>query len=248
MVARDDILKYLNELLRVESFSDYCVNGLQVEGKQLIESIAVGVSISNELFQSAIQLNADLIIVHHGLFWRGTRHPFALTGIMKNRVKRLLDHDINLAAFHLPLDAHPELGNNAQILHRIGGTQLVPFDVGFIGALPTEKSINMVKFELDALLPNPSHLFTRSSHAVQRVAVVSGGASHLVESATLAGADLFVTGEASEPIPRLIEELGIHFISAGHYNSERFGPMALGDHLKNIFDLPVSFIDIDNPI
>ena len=248
MIARDKIIEYLAEFLNVEMFSDYCVNGLQVEGSETVKKIVTGVSISQRLFQAAIDIQADMIIVHHGLFWKSTPSPFSLTGILKYRVKQLLDHDINLAGYHLPLDVHPTIGNNAQLINNMGFPGHDPFDAGFVSYLKTPISPDNLKSRLDACLPEPSTVFGCIKNPISSFAVISGSGSGAIEQVAQKKLDALITGETSEPSIRIAEELGITLFRAGHYNSERPGPIALADHLAKHFSIPTKFIDIPNPM
>lgn len=248
MLNRNKLLSYLEEYLQISNFQDYCVNGLQVEGKETVSRIITSVSVSQKLFDSAIEMNADLIIVHHGLFWRGSGSPFKLTGIMKNRVKQLLDHNINLAAYHLPLDAHPQIGNNARMLEKLGYPCSEPFEVGFLSRLDHPVKPTELETKLNLNLPDPVTLYGDQTGDIRTIAVVSGGAAGSLDDAWEKGADALVTGEVSEPAVRLAEEMGVCFVCAGHYNTERFGPQAMADHLEQTFQLPCSFIDVPNPV
>ncbi len=248
MVPRNEILRYLAEYLKVDEFSDYCVNGLQVEGNPIIARIATGVSVSDRFIQAALEIDAQMLLVHHGLFWKGTQHPFALTGVIRKRVKKLLDNNLNLVGYHLPLDAHDQVGNNAIILKNLGLTPVSTVDVGSIGEFPEEIPFPELLDRLNGILPSPAMALPCGIENVKRVGIISGGAPNMVETVAAMDCDTFITGEANEPLPRLVEELNLNFIAAGHYNSERFGPLALGDHLARHFDLTVEFIDIENPV
>lgn len=248
MIKRDEILDYLEEYLKVNDYSDYCVNGLQVEGSQNIKRIITGVSVSQKLFQKALEHNADMIITHHGLFWKSLTTPFALVGTMKNRLKTLLSNDINLAAYHLPLDAHPVIGNNALLLNQMGLQITAPFDVGYLSRLESAVQPYTLKNTLDTCLPMPSTLFGNTNKKIKILAIVSGGGAGMLENAAIAGADALVTGEISEPSVRTAEELDICLFQAGHYNTERPGVMALADHLSDHFKIPVLFVDVPNPV
>ena len=248
MTARNAVLEYIDRALDCGSFQDYCVNGLQVEGRKEVRRIATGVSASLRFFEEASAWGADLLVVHHGLFWKNSNHPFALTGVTRNRVAFLLNRDINLAAYHLPLDAHPELGNNAVIMRRLEADVLEQVDVGFTGVFEPELPVADLAARVDGMLPSPALRLTYGPEKVRNIAVVSGGAPHLLEEAAGRGVDAFITGELSEYVPRLAEELGVHVFAMGHYNSERFGVMALGERLFEVFDLPVRFFDVANPV
>ncbi len=248
MAKRDDVIQYVNDLLNISDFSDDSINGLQVEGKPEIEKIALGVSVSERLFQAALSQGADMIIVHHGMFWRNAPSPYLLTGLLRNRIAVLIKNDINLAAYHLPLDAHAELGNNAQILNRLQIEPIKPVDIGFLGrlksAVPFAKFVQIVNKELQT---NAS-VFPFGSPEVRRVLVISGGSSRFYQLALDNDADTFIGGDMRENLVRELEEAGLNFIHAGHYNTEKFGIQALGEKLKQEFSLPYKFIDIPNPV
>lgn len=248
MVDRDQILNYLNEFLKVQEFDDYCINGLQVEGKAEIKKVICAVSVSQRLFSQAVKRNADLIIVHHGLFWRSDPSPFFITGLLKNRLALLLKNDINLAGYHLPLDAHPKIGNNAQIMKRLNLTPIKPVDVGFLGELKTETDrdgfINLVNAKIDT----EAQIFNFGRSKIRRVLVVSGGGSRLYPMALENKVDVFISGEIKENVVRELEESGLNYINAGHYNTEKFGIQALCQQIANQFNLNCEFIDIPNPV
>ncbi len=244
---RSEILKRLKADLESENFPDYCVNGLQVEGTVDIQKIIVSVSASQALFDEAVKRKANMIIVHHGLFWKNTPHPFHLTGVMYRRVKTLIDRDINLVAFHLPLDAHPELGNNAQILKALDARIEIPMDVGFRGFFPEPLSPAALKAKLEQILPNPPVHYDYGPDTIRSLVVISGGASTMIEKVADQQVDAFISGDQMESVPRLAQELNLHFFSCGHYNTERFGPMALAQHIRDTFQIDCEFIDIPNP-
>jgi len=248
MLHRDTIVQSLNDYFQVDQFDDFTVNGLQIEGKSTIRKIVTGVSPSERIFKTAIHEKADMIILHHGLFWRkGTPNPFYLRGILKSRVQMVLNYDINLLVYHLPMDAHPEIGNNIQFMNHMNIIKKGVFDVGFWGSLEKPKAVSKFQIELDEMLPDKSVFFPFGPDPISRIAVISGGASREIEGAHDVGADAFVTGDLLESAVRDAEELGIHYISIGHYNSERFGPKALSDYLINHFEIESQFIDIPNP-
>lgn len=248
MVARDEMDRYLRQVLEVERFKDYGPNGLQVEGRAEIGKLVSGVTASLGLIDAAIAAKADAVVVHHGLFWRG--QDGRLTGWLKARVARLMAHDICLFAYHLPLDAHAEWGNNAQWGAALGlradgrfGEQALGF-IGDAGVL----------FSLQALAQQAQHVAQREltvlpgdGRALRRIAWCSGGAQGFFEAAIAAGADAFLTGEVSEPQMHLARETGVAFIACGHHASERHGAPALGAHLAQHFGLQHEFIDIPNP-
>lgn len=248
MIERDTIINHLAQYLNVDSFNDVCRNGIQVEGQSQVSRIVTGVSASKRLFSSAIDTGAEMIIVHHGLFWKGTLHPFALQGVMKRRIKQLLDHDVTLAAYHLPLDAHPIIGNNIQLASFLGMEAPQAIDVGFIGALPAEESLDQIISALTTRGLAPILSLRNGPDRIRRIAIVSGGASSMIEQMASIRADLFITGDAVEPVVRMSEELGIHFCALGHYNSEKPGPMALSRHIESHFGIPAEFIDVPCPV
>ncbi|MBN1878738.1 Nif3-like dinuclear metal center hexameric protein [bacterium] len=248
MIQRTTLIQSISEYLGISEFDDYCVNGIQVEGSEKVSRIITGVSASGALFEAAVEDHAQLIIVHHGLFWKSFSSPVAITGLMRARLKILLAHDITLAAYHLPLDAHSEIGNNAQILLKLGFPVHDRFDVGFLSHLPKPVKPYDLKARMDNLLPDACSIFGETDEPISVVAVVSGDASHLAEKARAAGADALITGDVSEPSVRIAEELGLCLVRTGHYNSERFGPMALTAYLADRFGLSVNFVDIPNMI
>jgi dinuclear metal center YbgI/SA1388 family protein len=248
MIGRGELDAYLASLLAANSFKDYGPNGLQVEGKPAIGKLVSGVSASLALIDAAVEAGADAILVHHGLFWRG--HDGRVTGWLKARLQRLLANQINLFAYHLPLDAHPELGNNAQFGHRLGLFADARFgdqDLGFIGAAGPAASAQTLAEQIAAALGRSPLLVPGDGRALMRIAWCTGGAQGYFEAAVAAGADAFVTGEISEPQAHLARETGVAFLACGHHASERYGAPALGAHLAARFDLEHRFIEIDNP-
>jgi dinuclear metal center YbgI/SA1388 family protein len=251
-----DILAEIDSLLEPSRFQDYGPNGLQVPGASEISTLVTGVSAHVELFERARAEDADLILVHHGLFWGSGAGPIDAT--MKRRLRLLFDADIALAAYHLPLDAHPEIGNNALIAGALGATQLQPFAVHRgqpIGCLATLPGDGLPADGPDGFfaavqrLTGQQPLVLASGPAVVRVvAIVSGaGTDHLPE-AIAAGADAFLTGEPAERATALAAEGGVHFLAAGHHATETFGIRRLGEHLARRFPLKHLFIDVKNPI
>ena len=248
MVARVELDTYLNALLETTRFQDYGPNGLQVEGKGEVHKIVSGVTASLALIDCAIESQADAILVHHGLFWKG--QDGRLTGWMKQRVERLLRYQINLFAFHLPLDAHPTYGNNAQFGNRLGVQVDANFgnqNLGCMGRLPEPMSLNAVSAMLQAQLQRAPTLAFGDGRLLRRVAWCTGGAQGYFEGAVAGGADVFITGEISEPQAHLAAETGVAFIACGHHASERFGAPALAQHLADKFGLEHQYIEIANP-
>jgi len=248
MAKRDEIIEYLNNLLHIHGFDDLSVNGLQVEGKREIGKIVLGVSVSERLFQAAVAENADMIIVHHGAFWKNASSPYILTGIHRNRMALLIKNDINLAAYHLPLDAHAEIGNNAQILKRLQIEPIKPVEIGFLGRLKVPVPFEMFTETVNKELVTISQLFPFGSPEVQRVLVMSGGSSRYYQLALDHNADTFLGGDMKENVVRELEESGLNFIHAGHYNTEKFGVQALGEKLNQQFNISCKFVDIPNPV
>ena len=247
MLPRAALERHLNQLLEPARFKDYGPNGLQVEGRAEVGRLVCGVTASLALIDAAIAAQADAILVHHGLFWRG--QDGRVTGWMKQRLAKLLAHEINLFAYHLPLDAHAELGNNAQLGQRLGWQADARFgeqDLGFIGpVLPTP--LLAVSDRLRTLTGREPVVVAGDGRPLQRVAWCTGGAQSYFEAAIAAGADVFVTGEISEPQAHHAAETGVAFIAAGHHATERYGVQAVGEHLRGQFGLEVRFIDLPNP-
>ena len=246
--SRQTLLNSFNELLQPERFKDYGPNGLQVEGKENISRIVSGVTASRALIEAAIAQKADAIFVHHGLFWRGM--DGRITGWMKQRIQLLLAHDINLFAYHLPLDAHPEFGNNAQ-LGRVLGLQtdqrFGEQDLGFAGAADFASANALAQHVQTALGRQVTLADPGNGREIRRVAWCTGGAQGFFESAIAAGADAFITGEISEPQAHLARETGVAFIAAGHHATERYGAPAAAAHVAARLGLEHVFVEIDNP-
>ncbi len=249
----DKIIAHLDDLLSPASFEDYGPNGLQVPGSRPVELVVTGVSASAELFERAAAAGADLVVVHHGLFWNGA--PLALTRSAKRRLQLLFDHDIALAAYHLPLDGHPEIGNNALIARALGCATREPFalhrgtPIGVAGRFEGEGIAAQDLFERVRRLTDREPLaFLAGPERVRSIAIVSGaGADHLGD-AVAAGHDAFLTGEPAERVMTHAREEAIHFLAAGHYATETLGVRALGDLLAERFGIRHEFIDIPNPI
>jgi len=248
MVNRNEIIAYINDLLKITAFDDLCVNGLQVEGKKEIQNIVLGVSVSGRLFQAAVHEHADMIIVHHGAFWKNAPSPYILTGFHGFRMSLLLKNDINLAAYHLPLDAHPEIGNNAQILKLLRMQPIQPVEVGFLAQLPSPMKLEKFVAIVNQELQTAAQIFPFGQPHAHRILVISGGSSRYYQLALNAHADTFLGGDMRENVVRELEEVGLNFIHAGHYNTEKLGVLALGDKLTREFSLNCKFIDIPNPV
>ena len=246
-MQRDVLLAYLEALLQVSQFKDYAPNGLQVAGSETVNKVVTGVTASLDLIEAAIEAGADTLLVHHGYFWKNERQT--ITAYKQKRIQKLLAHQINLLAYHLPLDAHPELGNNAQ-LAKLWQIE----DLGEPGSLlrigQLDAAVSMAEFMqrvTQTLKRKPLHL-PGGPQLIQKVAWCSGGAQHYIEQAAEMGADLYISGEVSEQTTHLAKELGIHYLAAGHHATERYGVKALGEHLQQKFGVDTQFIDIDNPV
>jgi dinuclear metal center YbgI/SA1388 family protein len=248
-VPREELRAYLDTLLDAARFHDYCPNGLQVEGRERVGSIVCGVTASQALIEAAIERGADALLVHHGWFWKA--EDGRITGFRKQRMAKLLAHDINLFAYHLPLDAHAALGNNAQLAQRLGWTVTGRFgeqDIGFFGVPPAPTFAGELARQMGQVLGRAPMLIGDPARKVARVAWCSGGAQDYFEEALATGADVFVSGEISEQTVHLARETGMAFVAAGHHATERYGVMALGAHLAEKFDINCEFVDIDNPV
>ena len=251
-ISRADLLQAFDGLLQPERFKDYGPNGLQVEGKEQIARVVSGVTASKALIEAAIAARADAIFVHHGLFWRG--QDGRVTGWMKQRLSRLLTNEINLYAYHLPLDAHPELGNNAQLALRLGVTLSAADEKGRFGDQSLGVLGQCAATTAGAFADRVRQSLGREpvfvgdpARPVSRVAMCSGGAQGYFEAAIAAGADLFVTGEISEPQAHYARESGVAYIACGHHASERYGAPAVGQAVADRLGIEHRFIDIPNP-
>jgi dinuclear metal center YbgI/SA1388 family protein len=246
MATSRAIAEHLASLLEVTRFEDYGPNGLQVQGASEVSVLLSGVTASLALIDEAVRCKAHAVLVHHGLFWRG--QDACLTGWLGERVRRLMVHDINLYAYHLPLDAHPTLGNNAQLGRRLGLTVDGTFGkqgLGVFGA--ADMMLDTLAQRCEAVLQRAPTVVAGDGRRLQRVAWCTGGAQGYFEAAVAAGADAFVTGEISEPQAHLARETGVAFLACGHHATERFGASALGEHVARHFGLEHRFVDIDNP-
>jgi dinuclear metal center YbgI/SA1388 family protein len=253
MAASHEIIAYLDELLDPAAYDDYCPNGLQVPGKGEVANVVTGVSANAELFTRALQEDADLVLVHHGLFWAGPPHP--LDRASKRRLALLFEADLNLVAYHLPLDGHLEVGNNALLARALGADAIEPFAVhrgatigvrarfGADGIAPAE----LVDRVHQATAREPL-AFTDGPEAVRTIGIVSGAGAEHLEDAIAAGLDAFVTGEPIERAMARARESGLHFLAAGHYATETFGVRALGELLVERFGVRHTFVDVPNPV
>ena len=248
---RTDLISYIDGLLNTSAFQDYGPNGLQVEGAEQVRRIVSGVTASQALIEAAIERGADTLLVHHGYFWKG-EDP-RIIGMKQRRIKALLAHNINLIGYHLPLDAHPELGNNAQLAKQLGfrvrggfGRDAGP-DIGQFGELDTPMQGEQLAHHIETVLGRQPLYVAGHQRPVQTIAWCSGGAQSYIEQAAELGVDAYLTGEVSEYTVHMARELGIHFYAAGHHATERYGIQVLAEHLAQQFDLHHEFVDIDNP-
>lgn len=252
MTKCSELVAYCNNLLESNAFQDYCPNGLQVEGRGEIKRVVTGVTASQALIEAAIAEKTDLLLVHHGYFWRGEAAP--ITGLKQRRIRALLEHDINLVAYHLPLDAHAKYGNNVQLAellgwHITGGLEPHnPRSIGLQGELEEEVTGEELAQQLHTGLGREPMFISGHDRPVKRIAWCTGGAQGYIEKAVALGVDAFITGEVSEQTYHIARECGIHFYAAGHHATERYGVKALGEHLVERFAIEHRFIDIDNPV
>lgn len=249
---RDQLVAACDHQLRAAQFKDFTVNGLQIEGRQQVRRVMSGVTACQALLEEAVAWQADMVLVHHGYFWKN--EPVPITGMKQRRIKMLLANDMSLLAYHLPLDAHAEMGNNAQLAKRLGwkvegcldgelgegllwsGRLVVPHTIG-----------ELAKQVGDVLQREPLVVEAPSREPIERIAWCTGGAQDMITAAYEAGAQVFVSGEISERTTHLAREMGIHYIAAGHHATERYGVQALGEWLASEFGVEHRFVDIDNP-
>lgn len=254
MIKRDDLINFINRTLNFEEGKDpYGPNGLQVIGKREINKIALGVSANLELFNKAVAWGADLIIVHHGLFWNSDER--VIKKIMKQRLKTLFDNDITLLGYHLFLDNHPSLGNNSQIIKLLEAKKGKEFGIekniywGYEASFNPKIDFSLLINRLTKINKIRPKVFSYGPKIIEKIAVVSGGGPFLVNEAIDKEIDAFITGEPREPTESISKEAKINFIYLGHYNSERFGIIALGNFLKKKYpELEIKFIDIPNSL
>ncbi len=250
-VSNSQLLQSLNSLLTPEKVKDYCPNGLQVEGKKRVTKLVTGVTASQALIDHAVSINADAILVHHGYFWKD-ESP-CITGMKRKRISTLLHHDINLYAYHLPLDIHPSLGNNAQLAKLLGIVDISPLQQNnpqsvvmqgkFAGGIsPTE----LHKLLKTTLAKTPLHE-PATKKRIETVAWCTGGGQGYIELAAEKGIDAYITGEVSEQTIHTAREMNIHFYAAGHHATERYGVKALGEYIQQKWEIETVFVDIDNP-
>lgn len=247
-----ELSAFLDKTLEIHKFQDYCPNGLQVDGPDFIETIVTGVTASQALIDAAIDLQADAILVHHGWFWKG--EDSRIIGIKRKRLQTLLEHNIALLAYHLPLDAHPVVGNNAQLAKRMGWsiTDLLepnnPKSVGNVGILPQAMTAAELSVHIQAQLERSPMLIESGPAFIQKIAWCTGAAQSYIDKAIALGVDAFISGEISEPTVHAAREAGIHYFACGHHATERYGVKALGELVAQEMGIAVSFVDIHNPV
>lgn len=251
MVKLNELVSHCDDLLEVERFQDYCPNGLQVEGKEQVEIVVSGVTACQALIDTAIEQNADVILVHHGYFWKG--EDARIVGIKRRRLHALLNAGISLLAYHLPLDAHPVLGNNAQLAQRLGIGIEGQFGheqpaIGLYGSLTTPTPIKDFLSTIQKQLEREPLHIAGDLKQVQRIAWCTGSAQSYINQAVDLGVDLFLSGEISEQTTHIARETGTHYVAAGHHATERYGVQALGEHLAAHFGINHIYVDIDNPV
>lgn len=251
-IDRDDLVRHLDELLDSPRQPDHGPNGLQVEGRGDIHKVVTAVSACQEVFDRAIDAGADAVLVHHGIFWQGM--PQALTGLQARRVRALLANDLNLIAYHLPLDRHAELGNNALAARAFGLADLEPFaehqgePIGFRGRFPEPIGAAELVARCQRIYGREPLAFPTGPDPVSTLGIVSGGAQKALWAAIGDGLDAYLTGEVSEWVMNVAREAGIHYLAAGHYATEVLGIRALGEHVAERFGIEVEFVDVPNPV
>ena len=245
----NELCNYIASLLQTGLFKDYCPNGLQVEGRAEVRRIATGVTASQQVLDAAIAWGADAVLVHHGYFWRN--EEAAITGIKKRRIAQLLRNDVSLLAYHLPLDAHPELGNNARLGKLLGIVEQGRFgeqNIACFGELEPPQTLAQFSAWIGGRLQRAPQVFGDNAKKISKVAWCSGGAQGYFEAAIAQGVDAYISGEISEQSFHLAQESGVAYIAAGHHATERLGIRALGEHLASQFSLEHRFFDQDNPV
>lgn len=250
MVTLQELTQYTDALLQADRFKDYCPNGLQVEGRETVRDIVTGVTASQALLEAACLRKADAVLVHHGYFWRN--EDARITGIKRARLALLLQNGISLIAYHLPLDVHPQVGNNAQLGRLLGiradgvlaaREQAACVSYGHLEAVPAQA----FRVRIDTVLRRNCIHVDAGPERISTVGWCTGAGQGFIEQAIEANLDAYVSGEISEPTAHMAREAGIHYFAAGHHATERYGVQALGQHLKQKFDLGHEFVDIDNP-
>ncbi len=253
MTQLNSIVEYCNDLLKINEFKDYCPNGLQVEGKSDVKRMICGVTACQDLIDAAIEKQADMILVHHGYFWKN--ESAVITGIKRKRIQRLLENEISLVAYHLPLDAHPQFGNNITLAGKLDIAAAVSLTQGPSKGLlwNGEFSVAMSAVDVSTRIENqlkrkPLHLADSSNKMIKTIGWCTGGAQHYIEEAAAMGLDAFISGEVSEQTFHLAKELDIHYFAAGHHATESYGVQALAAQLSSQFGVQAEFVDIANPV
>ena len=259
VISRDDLSQYLFDYLGVAKIKDYCPNGLQVEGKPQIKKIITGVTASLALIERAIEEKADAILVHHGWFWKND--DTRVVGQLHDRLKLLMSHDINLFAYHLPLDVHPQLGNNAQLAKMMGWTVAKPSKKSPLATLgvmdgliwegkpaASQKNLGQLARSLASRLERDPLVVGDQNQPIKRIAWCTGGAQNYIKEASSMKVDAYISGEISESTFHAANEIGVAYIAAGHHATERYGIQALGQYLEKTFRIKHQFIDLPNPV
>lgn len=246
----NELETYLNQLLDIAHFHDYCPNGLQVEGRSEVYQLVSGVTASFDFLQAAVAAGADAVLVHHGYFWRGEDQR--IVGMKHRRIALLMAHNVGLLSYHLPLDAHPEFGNNIQLARRLNFTETGRFgdqNIAMQGTLPPQlANLRELRICIERALSRTPLVVGEDEKTVRRVAWCTGGAQGYFDEAIQLGVDAFITGEISEQNVHSARESGVAFISAGHHATERYGVQALGEHISQKFGIAHRFIDVGNPV
>ena len=250
-VLLPDLVEYTNNLLNINAVSDYCPNGLQIQGKNEVVNIITGVTACEELIDAAIDLKADALIVHHGYFWKG-EDP-VITGMKAKRIKKLIQNDISLLAYHLPLDVHGEYGNNIQLARMLdlkvtGGLDDNPVPLGLIGELEAPEKAGNFAQRVGQILGRKALLIGDDNRQISSVGWCTGAAQSYIDRAVARGVDCYISGEISEQTVHIAREMGLVYLSCGHHATEKYGVQALGDHLARHFGINCQFVDIDNPV
>ncbi len=252
MVTLDALVEYVDGLLDVSRFQDYAPNGLQVEGRRRVRRLVAGVSVCQALLEAARERQADMVLVHHGFFWKNESPR--VVGIKRRRLALLLGEEISLLAYHLPLDAHPALGNNVRLAQRLGIEVLGELDVpqaqGLVwhGRLATSQTPGDFAAHVGRCLGRPPLHLPGEGSEIRDIAWCSGAAQGYFEAVAARGVDAYLTGEVSEPVAHIARESGVHFFGAGHHATERYGVQALAAHLSEKFSLDWEYVEIENPV
>lgn len=253
MVRRSELICWLNKYMKVSEIKDLLPNGLQIEGREEISRIFTAVSINRDVIEKAVDGDADAILVHHGMFWQ--KEEPTLVSYRKSRVKLLLENNINLLAYHLPLDYHPEISHNRLILNGISASEIIgseslpkELDIGLEGRFAPPLHVDELLKRLEDYLRSKPGCFNYVEKSISSVFVVSGAGKTLTDKVIFYGYDAYITGDVSESIPAIAKETGLTYIYCGHYNTEKPGIIALGERIKERFDVDVEFIDIPNQI